>query len=592
MTNNISSYSRNLYWGFLLVLAVLMTLKYFPGLENEDAYAGLSYQAIYPDAMAGDEFYGPQLTASEAQYRLSAFYLLPKLFGDIWLDDRFIVFLYLLSVIAAMYLVDKISIVLGANKLIDRALVMILVLKDNEMLGNKVLLSHHPDFNHSALAIPIALWLYYLVLSKKNFYYIISIAALLAAVSIKNAVIPVASTLIIMSITRTEIKDKWLSCILLFICSIVTIYGIFFLFAPPESERLTLWNYLVVEFRRPGNPFYAFENAEWYSIGQFTLFLIFSISTLKWKTDNKALFQPIRIVIFMALFIWLTASAYISFAPDPIKIPTILSFSWNSRALQFPQILMYIALPILIMRWVEKKPSQFRILTKFFFIAALFLVAPKNVPLWFGVLVFSTILTICGYLIFWNHTSKTLSFSPWLKTKRASFAAISLSITLVISLLGTTIKTKIPAWTSLIEFGVFGDAASAPWINISSWVKSNTKPSDPILTFVLSENGQLQAVRSLATRTGRPQTQIHRGSRQFDAGTWQIRTRQDRLIEQIASAWKNGAAKPFNTALSQLVMKPVFLIFPDNYKRLSGDIETTLDFRTKIDGYVIYQRKF
>ncbi len=42
------------FFGALLVLALLMTLKYFPGFENPAAYAGNAYQAVHPDAFPGE----------------------------------------------------------------------------------------------------------------------------------------------------------------------------------------------------------------------------------------------------------------------------------------------------------------------------------------------------------------------------------------------------------------------------------------------------------------------------------------------------------------------------------------------------------
>ena len=113
------SQTNQIIYLLIFVFSALLTLKYFPGLENETNYAGFSFLAIYPDALQGDPFYGPDrgLFDSAVAVRLSGVYLLPKLLGEIWLDDRFIVFVYLALVAASFLAIDRISVLVGATGL-------------------------------------------------------------------------------------------------------------------------------------------------------------------------------------------------------------------------------------------------------------------------------------------------------------------------------------------------------------------------------------------------------------------------------------------------------------------------------------------
>ena len=74
----------------IAAFAVLLTIKYFPGFESETAYAGNAFQAIHPDAFAGDAYRGPERTWSQRPFQLSLIYLVIKFTGEIWLDDRFV----------------------------------------------------------------------------------------------------------------------------------------------------------------------------------------------------------------------------------------------------------------------------------------------------------------------------------------------------------------------------------------------------------------------------------------------------------------------------------------------------------------------
>ena len=93
----------------IAAFAVLLTIKYFPGFESETAYAGNAFQAIHPDAFAGDAYRGPERTWSQRPFQLSLIYLVIKFTGEIWLDDRFVAVVYLGLVFAGLLGIDRIA---------------------------------------------------------------------------------------------------------------------------------------------------------------------------------------------------------------------------------------------------------------------------------------------------------------------------------------------------------------------------------------------------------------------------------------------------------------------------------------------------
>jgi hypothetical protein len=568
-----------LWWGFIVFFAVLMTLKFFPGLENEDAYGGLSYQAIHPGALMGDLYYSPDIPALEAQYRLSVYYQLPKLFGEIWLDDRFIAGFYLLVVIAGMVAVDRIARLLGASSLAQRAIVMILALKDNDMLNNKVLLSHHPDFNHSAFSIPISLWLYYLALSRKGLMPVLILSGLLAAFSVKNAALPVATSLMIVGVTAATLWERRAAWALIAVFSLVAVFGLFSIFAPPEADRLELWDHLVEEFVRPGNIFNAIHFGWTKELSLYTVFLALCVATLVWPVQVTPAIKGVRIVVTVTLISWVLNGLYVAYAPPDLRMPAILPFSLNSRALQFPQILAYIALATIAVRWADETMDNRRICLVLVTLVVMFLVAPANLGIWAAVLTVSAMVVLTGFALLGN-----------LRKNWIAATGLALSMALVISLVGTVAAKKIPAWKLLMETGVFGDSTTAHWVEVAPWIRDNTPFDAQILAYIYTPDGELEAIRSLATRTGRPQTKGHRGTRQFDAPTWRLNKRQDHLLSKAGEAWLAGDAQNLVRAINGLIIPPHYLILPMQAFAKMDINQVPFFLAVEKGGYAILQR--
>ncbi|MDP6885149.1 MAG: hypothetical protein QF830_13530, partial [Rhodospirillales bacterium] len=90
----------------IILCSVFLSIKYFSGIENTFYYAGFVMKAIHPELLTTDPIVGNDLTSTTSPYKLTLYYLLPKLVGEIWLDDRLIAVLYILTVAAAFLAAD------------------------------------------------------------------------------------------------------------------------------------------------------------------------------------------------------------------------------------------------------------------------------------------------------------------------------------------------------------------------------------------------------------------------------------------------------------------------------------------------------
>ena len=228
----------------ILVCAALLSFKYFPGLESSGYYAGFVIDAIHPELMNKDPIVGGDVSLTDSPYKLTLYYMLPRIFGELWLDDRFVFIFYFLSVLAGFYLIDRLMQTLGRTAWEERIIVQLLFLKDHSIFENSVNLAHIPDFHHSALALPLALWVLWAAISGKRLITVLCISTLLIATSLQVAPGTILFALIAIAV-RGNKTDKIASIGLLFAGCIAAFFVMFYKIDIPESDRLAVWNLFV-----------------------------------------------------------------------------------------------------------------------------------------------------------------------------------------------------------------------------------------------------------------------------------------------------------------------------------------------------------
>jgi len=536
-------------WGAIILgVSIMMTLKYFPGLENETAYSGIAFKAIYPDAFATDLYRGGG-TYFDHPLQLTILYGVVSLVGDLWLDDRFLAIVYLGSVIASLIGIDKTARLLGLRGTAERLFLLFMFAKDHAILSHKVLVAHHADVNHSAFAIPVIIWLFYAALARKSLFVVILISIALASLSLRNAAFPVAMALIVVAVNGRTWERR--AIIAMFAAGTVALATmILFVFSTEDANRLELWSLIKTQEEEDANPFQPVGSWSIFILANIVWITIISAAAYLSKSDDPA-FRGVRIICGLSILTFLIGGAYITFAPDFMKSPILIGFA-PTRALAWPQNLAYIALIVIFFQWLTDAPSKQRTILITFGFLGLFIIGPGNHLQWLALAIASSLFV--GFAD-WVKTKKPFSRSP------ATYCAATIVLA-VITGSSLSISQRADDWVTAAKTGVFGGNPSAEWIGVAEYFRDQTSPDISILPF--SGNQQrLYANRSLATRSGRALSVPEVYGPDFrNPEVWKRDFIQLDLLEQLGDAMLKGQIETADQLLSEVYPKPDYLVVP------------------------------
>jgi len=547
-SGTVGGIERWAWWAIILGIAVMLTLKYFPGLENETAYSGIAFKAIYPDAFATDLYRGGG-SYFDHPLQLTILYGVISLVGDIWLDDRFLAIVYLGSVIASLIGIDKTARLLGLRGTAERLFLLFMFAKDHAVLSHKVLVAHHADVNHSAFAIPVIIWLFYAALARKSLFVVILISIALASLSLRNAAFPVAMALIVVAVNGRTLERRII--IGMFAAGTITLTAmILFVFATEEADRLELWNLIKTQEEEDANPFQKVGSWPTFLLANSIWIAIISAAAYLSKSDDPA-FRGVRIICGLSILTFLFGGAYLTFAPDFMKSPILIGFA-PTRALAWPQNLAYIALIVLFFQWLRNAPSKQRILLIICGFLGLFIIGPGNHLQWLALAIASSLFVV---------------FADWVKTKRpfSRSPAIYCAATIVLVVItgsSLSISQRADDWVTAAKNGVFGGNPSAEWIGVAEYFRDQTPIDISILPF--SGNQQrLYANRSLATRSGRALSVPEVYGPDFrNPEVWKRNFIQLDLLERLGDVMLKGQLETADQLLSKVYPKPDYLVVP------------------------------
>ena len=546
--SSVGEIGRWAWWIIIFGVAVMLTLKYFPGLENETAYSGIAFKAIHPDAFATDLYRGGG-SYFDHPLQLTILYGFVKLIGEIWLDDRFLTIVYLGSVIASLIGIDKTARLLGLHGTPERIFLLFMFAKDHAVLSNKVLVAHHADVNHSTFAITLIIWLFYAALARKSFFVVILISIALTSLSLSNAAFPVAMALIVVAVNGCVWERRII--IGMFVTGSVALAGmIVFVFSTEEANRLELWSLIKTQEESDANPFQPADAWTPFIFANIIWITIVGAAACLSKTNDSA-FRGVRIICGLGILTLLVSGVYITFAPDFIKSPILIGFK-PTRALAWPQNLAYIALIVLFFQWLKDAPSKQRTILITFGFLGLFVIGPGNHLQWLALTIAVTLIVI---LADWAKTKKLLSRSP------ATYCSAAIVLTVI---MGSSISISYRAddWVTAAKTGVYGGNPSAEWIGVAEYFRDQTPTDISILPF--SGNQQrLYANRSLATRSGRALTVPEVYGPDFrDPEVWKRDFIQLDLLERLGGTLLKGQLKTADQLLSEVYPEPDYLVVP------------------------------
>lgn len=587
----------------ILILAAVMTLKYFPGLENEPAYAGIAFQTIHPDAFQGDPYRGPNLATNSTIIQLSAVYGLVRIFGDLWLDDRFLSIIYFLMVAVGLAGVDKTARLLGATGVYERLVILMFFAKDHAVLDHKVLLAHHQDFNHSVFAIPIIVWLFYAAIARKGLPVVLALSVLLLAFSVRNAPIPILMAMAVTFFLGSKIEKIWIG--ILSLGGIIFSYWVLFhFFSVDEASRKALWDILRNAGEGDVNPFHA----AFYDVSGFlkanSVWLALILGAFFLSPTKETSFKGVRILMIVGGLTWLLGGLYISFAPDLLKFP-LLQGTAPTRALAWPQNIAYIALLAIGFKFIRDHRSLKHTVFVGLGFAILFVIGPGNFDRWSLLLVSAALVTISihyfGCIPTWTGRQPDQTLPDHVVQQTSRIMAHSLIIVLAIGY-AVALYGKAPAWRTAWHTGVFGDSLAAAWIGVAEHIRNNTASDAVIFPIMHSYRSTYPVVspppansvtsisinRSLGTRSGRamPVPEDFPGNFR-DPKAWQDSIEDQKRIDAIKLNLIAG--KYCDVALGVESIHPVadYIVLPESLLPEEGAPIGAYQTTYRLNGYAI-----
>ncbi|MBI2495392.1 MAG: hypothetical protein HYW10_02330 [Candidatus Omnitrophica bacterium] len=435
-------------WLFMILCSLLYTVTRFTGLEYLSLYSGGAFQVLHPESFPVDR-YMPPFRAT----LLSLYYVVVRLVGDLWLDDRFTIVVYGGLVLMAVVVLDKTARLFGADRPAARVAMLSLMLTIGNGFKRTQFVSAL-EFNPTTMAGPVAYWLFYLVLAGKRPALIFAVMALLASISIKNAWLPILIGLAILFKERLTPRGKWrvgLSVLGLIAAALGVYYAVVRLQNP---NQVALFDFILEEMEREeANPFW---DAWWSNLA----FLVVCAGAWWVRLPSVVLEQRVKMTAVVGATVWLLGGVYLSYTPDMLKIPYVVPFDVE-RALVWPQ--------------------------------------------YFHLKRASTVVVLLGLMWLWRYVSeRRRAIDPsW----RLRIVAGALCATTLSTLVSWTVH-RMPALQFLAEHGIMGDNPGAKWVGINEYIRERTPPNSLVLAFSMGDYPwrrpqRLTLETSLRTRTGR-----------------------------------------------------------------------------------------
>jgi hypothetical protein len=537
----------------LLLFSLLMTLKYFPGVEWDSEYAGNIFQAIHPEAFPGDPAIGSERSILEKPFQLSSFYLLIKAMGEVWLDDRFTAFFYLGLVLATLIGVDRIIKLAGLTDVASRLAIQLVFMRDHQFFDNKATFAHQQSLNATAISVCLIVWLIYLTVSRKSLWAFLVFAAVSTTVSVKASAYPIAAGLAVL-LLHGKRREKPFIIGLYLLAGVFFIVGITYIVPIPEDQRIAIWNLMFSVEDSAANPFHPHPNP---AVMAYRNALFLALCLVAWRApypDNPAI-RSLRLLLGVMFLLYLVVGLYLSFAPDAIKIPQIIPFSLG-RFIRWPQTIAYLLTLISLFHWLKDHETPKGVVIAMILIGVLLIIGPGNHGLW-GLL----FLLSCGAVLGLKS----------LKTERhgavchgsAGMFAQALAVTIAVAF-GSTIWSKSRDWKTWAEIGVIGNSPAAKVLDVSLYLRENTPPDTVVLPLDYNQRvpGELVSLRGLATRSGRSMPVPIFYGNIFNLSKWEEDNRRKKLLRDVQKVFHDNRWLQAATLMKQLKPPPDYVVIP------------------------------
>lgn len=563
----------------ILAIALLYTLALFPGLEWYSGYFGYTYKTLHPESFPADKYMPAGNPTS-----LSSYYLLVRLVGDLWLDDRFTMAVFLGLVVLALVGVDRTAWVLGAERLEERLLVIALMALGHRFRDNIAIIVTNADFYAGTFAGVAAIWLIYLALSGARPWWILGGVLVLGTLNARWAWFPSLLALTLMA--RERLSRRGQAALLAgAVTAGVLAWAVYAAWLrPPGGEHAWVFDDLV---RREGSEVNPFLDAPLANLKYFVLLGLGLLIAVPAEAQRRR----VRTVVALGALLWVAGGVYLSHAPDLLKVPYLAALAPN-RATQWPQYVLFLSIAVgaLVMM---REASMARRLAGVLVLATLYATFSPLRMLRFG-LVWGALLVVA---LWWDRrTSRAGAAGPgggWLG--RCDVVKVSAAALLFLTLgaYGKAAVERYPDLRFLARHGVMGGHPSAKWVGVDEFVRRNTEVDATILPLADGDypwRRGLMHETSLRIRTGRSTPMGPRSAILFDYRRLKELETDRRHMDRMLEAWRSGDVQGVERELEHF--KPVDYIIVDG--RVAGPIQDRLtDYRVQasIGKFTILRRQ-
>lgn len=545
----------------IAAMSFLYSVARFSGLEYHSGYFGNAFQALHPESFPGDKYMPPFRPTM-----LSIYYLLVRMVGEMWLDDRFTIVVYFGLVVLALIALDKTARLLGAVRLEERIAILSLMLVGHTFKDNLAQLVSRAEFNPTTLAGPVALWLLYTILAGKKPTTVIPLMVLLGLISMKSAWLPVAIGLVVLFKERLGFHAKIVVGSGAMVLGAIAFLMYYLILRPPDQTHVALFDYIVQYMdNSEANPFMD----TWISN---ILFLLLCVGGFLVRLPSESVVARVKMVAFVGAFVWLVGGLYLSYAPDEIKIPYLVPLDVN-RALWWPQYVLFVAIGVSVLKWVQDTQSWRGLSLSYAILLALYL-TPFNYKHagMVGILLF----LMWMWLIYIRTGSSDESDTQPKGIRRWRIETVSQDMRLriiAVVLCATTLSSfasatihRLPALHHLIQHGVMGDNPGAKWIGVNEYFRNETPASSTVLALTMHDYPWRRPVGlrfegSLRTRSGRSMPLGHEAGFHFDYQSILWNKEHAQHMAELVERWERQDLPGVSASLLALG-SPDYLVVP------------------------------
>ena len=522
---NNSAYILTIFFiGFLYAFAK------FPGVDSHSGYFGFTIKIIYPDSLPGDSI-GNHLAM------ISLHSVLVKTFGDLWLDDRFVLTIYFFLVIASLLGIDRLAVLFGVTNKLGRLAVMSILMFEHMFVDNVAHIVGTHTFRPSNYAQPLGIWLAYFLLKDPKAIRTISLSWILLLTTVKNGWFPFFTTGLF---TLKEVfHTKWtrIAAVMIF-ASILVFSGHYFWSLSQDTilQNVFLFDNAILNIENSEtNPFQD-------GLGPL-LYISFILFASFVKFPDEKIEARIRALFFISILVYLIGGIYYTFAPDPVKIPLLVPLG-ISRSTWWTQIIGFLYLSCWVIRLFDNASPK----KKIFLASMLFLLYVFPIFNYISYRTFflnyyiinPVIYSMCGFIlvlvvlsVVCYHHSNIIIFGMILRNNTFLRIAVFLPIILfTICFLSYNSYKRLPQLSFLFNHGILGKTASAKWIGVSDFFRYETDINSRVIAFSGNDKKLIHDT-SFKVRSGRTMLDAHLISAYLNYEAHSLLHKNKKLIAEL-----------------------------------------------------------